>query len=124
MAHSKPTEKTFADLVKIVKNHQQPPPSTIVQHFYFNTRIQEMAETVSEFVAGLRRLSECCQFAATLYVMLRDRLVCGIWVRRLQQRLLAETDLTFLKALDILQAIEAAERNVRDLQAKQTPKPS
>ena len=106
-----------------MKNHHQPPPSTIVQWFYFNTRIQEMEETVSEFVAGLCRLSEYCQFAAILDDMLRDRLVCGIQDRRLQQRLLAETDLTFQKALDISQGIEAAERNARDLQAKQTPKP-
>ena len=55
--------------------------------------------------------------------MLRDRLVCGIRDHRLQQRLLAEADLTFQKALDISQAIEAAERNARDLQAEQTPKP-
>ena len=122
VAPTKPTEKTFAELVKIVKNHHQPPPSTIVQRFYFNTRIEEMEETVSEFVAGLRRLSEYCQFAATLDDMLKDRLVCGIWDRRLQQRLLAETDLTFQRALDISQAIKAAERNARDLQAKQTPK--
>ena len=115
----------FAELVKIVKNHHQPPPSTIVQRFYINTRIQEIEEeTVSEFVAGLHRLSEYCQFAATLDDMLRDRLVCGIRDCRFQQRLLAETDLTFQKALDISQAIEAAERNTRDLQAKQTPKPT
>ena len=120
---TKPTEKTFAELVRIVKHHLQLPPSTKVQRFYFNTRIQEMEETLSEFVAGLRRLSEYCQFAATLDDMLRDRLVCGIQDRHLQQRLLAETDLTFQKALDISQAIEAAERTARDIQAKQTSKP-
>ncbi len=75
---TKPPEKTFAELVKIVKHHHQPLLPIIVQQFYFNTRIQEMEETVSEFVAGLRRLSEYCQFAATLDDMLRDRLVCGI----------------------------------------------
>ena len=122
-APTKPTENTFAELVKIVMKHQQPPPSTIIQRFYFNTRIQDMEEAVSEFVAGLRRLSEYCQFAATLDDMLKDRLVCGIRDCRLQQRPLAETDLTFQKTLDISQAIEAAERNTRDLQAKQTPKP-
>ena len=98
---TKPTEFFFAELVKIVKNHHQPPPSTIVQWFYFNPRIQEMEETVSEFVAGLRRLSEYCQFTATLDDMLMDGLVCGIRDHRLQQHLLAETDLTFQKALDI-----------------------
>ena len=104
-------------------NHHQPSPSTIVQRFHFNTHIQEMEETVLEFVAGLRRLSEYYHFAATLDDMLGDRLVCGIRDRCLQQHLLAETDLTFQKALDISHAIEAAEKNARDLQAQQTPKP-
>ena len=120
VAPKKPTEHTFAKLVKLVKDHHQPPPSTIVQRFNFNTRIQKEGETVSDFVAGLRRLSEHCKFAATLNDMLRDRLVCGIRDRRLQQRLLAETDLTFKKALEISQAIEAAERNAKDLQTKLT----
>ncbi len=60
-----------------------------------------MEETVSEFVAGLRRLTEYCQFIATMDDTLTDRLVYGFRDRRLQQRLLAEIDLTFQKALHI-----------------------
>ena len=54
--------------------------------------------------------------------MLRDRLVCGIRDKRLQQRLLAEANLTFQIAMEVSQAVEAAERNTRDLQARQIPK--
>ncbi len=39
VAPTKPTEKTFAELVKIVMNHHQPLLPIIVQQFYFNTRI-------------------------------------------------------------------------------------
>ena len=77
---------------------------------------------MSAFVAGLRRLSEHCKSEATLDDMLRDRLVCGVQDKRLQQRLLAEANLTFKIAMEVSQAVEAAERNARDLQAKQTPK--
>ncbi len=83
-----------------------------------------MEETVSEFVAGLRRLSEYCQFAATLDDMLRDRLVCGIRNRRLQQRRLAETDLTFQKELHISQAIETAESNEETYRLNKLQNPS
>ena len=65
---------------------------------------------MSDFVAGLRTLSEYFQFTVTLDDMLRDRLVCGIRDRRLQQRLLAETYLIFLKALDISQAMQETYR--------------
>ena len=122
MAPVKPISKSFAELVKLVKDHHQPSPSFIVQRFNFNMRYQKEGETVSAFVAGLRRLSEHCKFEATLDDMLRDRLVCGVRDKRLQQRLLAEVNLTFKVAMEVSQAVEATECNARDLQAGQTPK--
>ena len=50
--------------------------------------------------------------------MLRDRLVCGVRDKRLQQRLLAEPDLSYKKAMELATAAEAAQRNARDLQTK------
>ena len=122
MAPAKPISKSFTELVKLVKDHHQPPPSFIVQRFNFNMRSQKEGETVSAFVAGLRRLSEHCKFEATLDDMLRDRLVCVVRDKRLQQRLLAEANLTFKIAMEVSQAVEAAERNAWDLQARQIPK--
>ena len=101
VAPSKPSSKTYKDIVKLVKDHHQPPPSTIVQRFKFNTCYQKEEETVADFVARLRRLSEFCKYEATLEDLLRDRLVCGVRNSKLQQRLLAETNLDFKKALEI-----------------------
>ena len=53
--------------------------------------------------------------------MLRDRLVCGIRDKRIQQRLLAEPELTFQKARELALAAETATRNSQDLQANKTP---
>ena len=47
--------------------------------------------------------------------MLRNRLVCGVNDSRIQRQLLAETDLTFGKALELTQALEAAEQNAKDV---------
>ena len=46
-APAKPTEKSFAELVKLVLDHHQPPPSKIVQRFKFHTRVQKPEETYS-----------------------------------------------------------------------------
>ena len=54
--------------------------------------------------------------------MLRDRLLCGIRDKQLQQRLLAEANQTFKIAMEVSQAVEAAERNAKDLLARQPPK--
>ena len=54
--------------------------------------------------------------------MLRDRLVCGVNDSRIQRRLLSEPDLTYKRAYDLAQAMEAAERNALDLQRAEIPK--
>ena len=47
--------------------------------------------------------------------MLRDRLVCGIFDRTVQRRLLQQVDLTFDKALVAALAAEAADKDSRRL---------
>ena len=117
VAPDKPTDKSFDEIVKLVKEHHTPPPSEIVQRFKFNSRSQRDGESVAEFMAELRRLSEHCKFEATLDNMLRDRLVCGIRDVRTQRRLLAEADLTRKKAFELAQAAEVAEKQAKDLRA-------
>ena len=110
VAPGKPTDKSFSEIVALVQDHHQPLPSMIVQWFNFHTRTQKPEESVSEFVAQLRKLFEFCGFQETLEDMLRDRLVCGCKDKRLQCKLLAVKDLTFRQALAIAKATGAAER--------------
>ena len=119
---ARPNTKTFDEIVQLVQDHHQPPPSFIVQRYHFNTRNQEEGETISAFIASLRRLSEHCRYEAMLEDMLRDRLVCGVRDKRIQQRLLAEpaADLTFQRARELALATETATRNSQDLQASKS----
>ena len=117
LAPEKPTDKTYAEIVQLVKDHLDPKPSLIVQRYIFHSRSRKESELVAAFVAELRRLSEHCGFGDVLQDMLRDRLVCGINDGHIQRRLLAEPELTYKKAFDIAQAVESAERNAKDLQA-------
>ena len=48
--------------------------------------------------------------------MLCDRLVCGVNDKRLQRRLLVESQLEFKKGMELATAIETADKNTRDLQ--------
>ena len=112
----KPSEKTFDELVKLVQEHHQPPPSVTVQRFAFHSRNRKNGESIADFVAHLRELSEHCQFGDTLNDMLRDRLICGCNDDRLQRLLLAKPPpLTFDKAFTLAQAHESAERSAKDL---------
>jgi len=111
----KQTDHTFEELVQLVQAHRNPPPSVTVQRFTFNTHSQKDGETVLQFVAELRHLSEHCAFHVSLDDMLQDRLVCGVRNIRVQRRLLAELNLTF----EICQSAEVAETNARELQMSQ-----
>ena len=45
---AKPGDKTFAELVKILKEHFNPKPSEIVQWFKFNSRHRKLEKTVMD----------------------------------------------------------------------------
>eukprot|EP00731_Ephydatia_muelleri_P017292 Em0010g390a len=110
LAPIKLTDKTLDELFALVKDHLEPAPSAIMQRFNFNARSQKSDESVAEFVAELRHIVEHCEYGGTLDEMLCDRLVCGIR---------AEPKLTFVKALEISQAAELAEKGARVLQPQQ-----
>ena len=78
LAPEKPKDKTYTELVGILKEHYSPKPSETVQRFRFNSRFRQPEESVSTFVSELRSLAEFCNFGTALEDMLRDRLVCGI----------------------------------------------
>lgn len=111
----KPADKSYDQLTELLKQHYNPRPSVIVQRFKFNSRVRQPEESVADFVADLRRLSEHCEYQS-LDEMLRARLVCGINDNRIQRRLLSEADLTFKQALQIAMGMELAEKNVADIQ--------
>ena len=87
---SKPGEKSFDELKQLMLHHQNPRPNMIAERFKFNSRVRHANESVSMFVAELRKLTEYYEYGESLNDMLRDRLVCGINHERTQQRLLSE----------------------------------
>ncbi len=105
----------YSDIVKLVQQYYAPPPFPIVQRYKFNTRVREPAESIAQYVAALRQLSEYCQYGDTLAEMFRDRLVCGINHEGIQRKILLTKDLTFDKAYQLALAVEAAERDTKDL---------
>ena len=112
---SKPGDKTFEELAKALQEHYNPTPSETVQRSKFHSRVRRQGESIAEFVAELRSLAEFCNFGTSLNDMLRDRLVCGINSSKVQQRLLAEKDLTLDKAVDLALGMETATKNVKEL---------
>ena len=90
-APTKLNTQTYGKVVESLTAHFSPKPKDMVQRCKFNARVRQPGESISTFCAELRSLAEHCNFEdAALENMLRDRLVCGIADRAMQQRLLSE----------------------------------
>ena len=64
-----PSAKSFTEIVEVMNKHYHPKPSTIVQRYTFNSRSRREGESVSTYVAELRRLATDCEFGDSLNEM-------------------------------------------------------
>lgn len=95
----------------------KPKPLVIAERFKFHHRNQKEGETVAQYVAALRKLTEHCDFKDYLDEVLRDRLVCGLRSEVIQRKLLSEKDLTFQRAYELAHGLETASHQASELQA-------
>ena len=106
-----PSEKTYAQLTTILKNHFAPKKLVIAQRYRFHNCTQREDKSVKAFAANLKHLASTCQFGTHLNEALRDRFVCGLRSKETQKKLLTEEH-TFDAALKVALGAEAAEKDV------------
>ena len=121
-ASQEPRKNTSSDLTELLSKHYNSKLSEMVSRFKFNARLQTDEETVSEFVADLRHLSEFCNcphcHKSILDILLHDRLPCGVRNSHIKRRLLAKDNtLTFEIALDEAPAMEVADKGKEETKA-------
>ena len=85
-----PSSKTFKELTDLLEAHFTPKPLVIAERFRFYKRSQREGESILQYMADLRRLSQHCDFGAFLPDALRDKLVCGLSNANIQRKLLSE----------------------------------
>ena len=115
-----PKDKTFDELVEALKGHYEPKPLVIAERFHFHKRNQAAGESVVQFIAELWRLVRYCEFKTFLEEALRDRFVCGLGSKAIQNCLLNKKELTLQKAVEVATGMEAAAKEVTELQATST----
>ena len=106
-----PSEKTYAQLTTILKNHFAPKKLVIAERYRFHNCTQHEGESVTTFAANLKHLASTCQFGTHLNEPLRDRSVCGLRSKETQKKLLTEEH-TLDVALKVALGAEAAEKDV------------
>ena len=97
----KPADKSFDELCAILSQHLSPKPLLIAERFRFHRRNQIQSESVSDFIATLKKMSEHCEF--------------GGYITNIQKKLLSTKDLSLRKALEIATAMETAIKDAAEL---------
>ena len=87
----------------------------IAQRFHFHKRDQAAGESIADYDASLRKLASQCKFGDRLEEALRNRFVCGLRHEAIQRCLLSEADLSYTKAMEIANAMEATDRDRKSL---------
>ena len=84
-----PKDYSFREIVELISEHYNPKKSQAVHRFKFNSRTRHQGESVSSYIAELKKLAVPCGFdgEVELKKMLCDRLICGINHARIQHRL-------------------------------------
>lgn len=117
LAPQKPTDKRYEDLRKILQDHLLPQPVVIAERYRFWTGRQKAGQSVSQYLAEVRKLAEKCQFGDFLNDALRDMFVIGLLDTTVQKKLLSETQLSLDKAYNIALSHESAVQQVEEIQA-------
>ena len=82
------------------------------------SQAEPSSRRVCKLVCGeLRRLARHCEFKTFLEEALRDRFVCGLHSKAIQNRLLTKKDLTLATAVDVAVGMEAMAKEVTKLHA-------
>ena len=83
---TKASTMTFHAIDKALGDRLATNPLVIVERFRFHKRNQGPNETISSYVAVLRRITQHCQFGTHSDEAMRDRFVCGLRSRQIQKR--------------------------------------
>ena len=109
-APDQPKDQTLDNLIATLKAHFEPEPIIIAERFLFYKRDQKKGESISDFMAELRRLAASCQFGAHLDDALRDWFVCGIYIESIQKELLTKKTLSMEEAVKLALSLSSAEK--------------
>ena len=101
--------KTVEELFETLKEHLKPQTIVIAERYKCCCRDQKENETISDYIAVLRKLTLNCNFREFLDEALRGRVVCGLINDSIRRRLLAERTLTLKMAIDLAKTFESAE---------------
>ena len=112
MASKAPREKSLKELTTLLKSDFKWAPIVIAEQYRFCHSEQAVGESITEYMAEMRKLTTHCKFEDTVgYLECScDCFVCGLQAESMRKPLLTEKNHTFPKALGIAHNLETVIR--------------
>lgn len=102
--------KKYDTVTSRFNSHFVPKVNVIFERSKFNTRVQEVGESVEEFITALHKLSVTCDYDkfgnGMQEELIRDRLVIGLLDKKVNQKLQLEDKLTLERAIQVARQCE------------------
>ena len=108
---AKPKDVSYSNLVKYLTDFVKPKPVVLVERYKFNKLSQNGEESVTEYMARVKRGAEHCDFGDFYQEAIRDKFIIGLQDSQTQKVLLTEENLTVDTALTKAVAREQAGLN-------------
>lgn len=103
-------------VVTAFENYCVPRTRIVYERFVFFTRSQQEREPFENFYLDLIKLSKSCEFGYQTESLIRDRIVLGIFDKRLQKKMLEDMDLPLQRAAEMCRASEISEVQSKKVQ--------
>lgn len=128
-----PSTMKFEELIKLLRTHYTPKVNKRTERYKFHKAVQEIGETVSEFVVRLKSLLQTCKFddvvdsgvagvsemrQKILDEVLVDRFIMGIRNEKIQQVLLNDESLTFEQCVNKALNMELIDKESKSIHTK------
>jgi predicted aspartyl protease len=119
LGEEKPRDKSYDELVDLVKAHKCPTPPWQSERIKFLNRDRKSGETVMEYMAVLKNMMATCKYSAQEYKnQLRDRLLHGCNDGEMQRAIIdVGEQLTYEDAVKAALQYEARQKSLRELGA-------
>ncbi len=100
------------------QRHCIPLVNVTILRYRFNTRNQNSSESFDQYYTELKTIAKDCAFGNIQDELIRDRIVCGINNKQVQERLLQEADLTLRKALEVARSYELSQAQMKEMSSE------
>jgi len=101
-------------LHKLLLNHIRPPRFETTERAKFHKITREDNEGMKAFILRLQQQASNCNFGNQLQEQLRDRIVAGVNSAEIERKLLEVSELTYKKAVEILENSESIGKAVTE----------